>query len=213
MISQADKPGGAKAPRRHASSGGAHHPPSDSYTANQESAEPGAQRRKASQQSGNLGQETIDAAKALAQGITAQARDLASNVTDELSTSAKAGVERGSDVMDGFARAMHTAARELDSQSQASAQRVHRAANQLERFSDSIRDKSVAELLSAASDLARRQPTAFVTGAVIAGFALSRFLKSSSNAPFRASQEAADDARSFGSAGSDQSKDLNHGTD
>ena len=104
-------------------------------------------KQKAGRQSGNLGQETVDAAKALAQDVTSQAKELASNVTDELRTSAKAGVERGSDVMRGFARAMHTAAQELEFQSSTSAQRVHRAANQIESFSDSIRDRSVGELL------------------------------------------------------------------
>ena len=178
--------------------------PRDTSSANQKAqdpTEPGGQPLRSSQQSGNLGQETVDAAKALAQEVTSQAKELASNVTDELSTSAKAGVERGSDVMRGFARAMHTAARELDSQSSASAQRVHRAANQIESFSDSIRDRSIGELLSAASDMARRQPTAFVTGAVIAGFALSRFLKSSSTTPFPASGNTTDDANSFAPPG------------
>jgi hypothetical protein len=127
---------------------------------------------------GTLAQEAVDAAKDLLGNVTAQARDLASNVTGELSSSAEAGVRRGADVMRAFAQAMQTAAQDLEEQSPASAERVRRTARQIETFSDSIRDRTVTDLFTAASDMARRQPTAFVTGAVLAGFALSRFLKS-----------------------------------
>lgn len=129
-------------------------------------------------EAGTLAQEAVDAAKDLLGNVTAQARDLASNVTGELSNSAEAGVRRGADVMRSFAQAMQTAAQDLEEQLPASAERVRRTARQIETFSDSIRDRTVTDLFTAASDMARRQPTAFVTGAVLAGFALSRFLKS-----------------------------------
>jgi len=131
-----------------------------------------------SDEPGTLAQDAVDAAKDLLGNVTAQARDLASNVTGELSSSAEAGVRRGADVMRAFAQAMQTAAQDLEEGSPASAERVRRTARQIETFSDSIRDRTVTDLFTAASDMARRQPTAFVTGAVLAGFALSRFLKS-----------------------------------
>ena len=61
--------------------------------------------------------------------------------------------------------------------------------------------------------MARRQPTAFITGAVIAGFALSRFLKSSGTTPFPTSGNTTDDAKSFSSTRSEPSKDFGHGSD
>ena len=125
-----------------------------------------------------MAQDALEAVKGVMGEVTAQAKDFASSLTDELGSSAKSGVRRGSDMMQGFAQAMQTAARELDSQSPGTAQRVRRTAQQIETLSDSIRDRSVSELFAAATDLARRQPTAFITGAVFAGFALSRFLKS-----------------------------------
>ena len=129
---------------------------------------------------GTMAQDALDAVKGVMGEVTAQAKEFASSLTDELGSSAKSGVRRGSDMMQGFAQAMQTAARELDSQSPGTAQRVRRTAQQIETLSDSIRDRSVSELFAAATDLARRQPTAFITGAVFAGFALSRFLKSTS---------------------------------
>ncbi len=54
------------------------------------------------------------------------------------------------------------------------------AAAGLERFADSLRERDLGRLVDDAEQLARRQPAAFIGGAVAAGFLLSRFLKSSS---------------------------------
>ena len=54
------------------------------------------------------------------------------------------------------------------------------AALSVEGLSDTIRSRNVGELVTAASDTARTHPAAFFVGAMAAGFALSRFVKSSS---------------------------------
>ena len=61
------------------------------------------------------------------------------------------------------------------------AQYVREAAGKIDGLSGIIRNRNVNELLQAASDLARSQPVLFFGGAIAAGFALSRFLKSSAN--------------------------------
>lgn len=53
------------------------------------------------------------------------------------------------------------------------------AAEQLEAFSNRLREKDLDTLISDAQNLARRSPTAFFAGTVAAGFLLARFLKSS----------------------------------
>jgi hypothetical protein len=62
------------------------------------------------------------------------------------------------------------------------AQIVHSAAQGLESVSKALRERSLGELGSELKSLTRRQPAAAFVGWVAAGFALSRFLKSGSNA-------------------------------
>lgn len=60
------------------------------------------------------------------------------------------------------------------------AQYVERAADQIERFSERLKNKDVNELLDDAQQLARRQPAVFIGGAFALGLVGARFLKSSS---------------------------------
>ena len=59
------------------------------------------------------------------------------------------------------------------------AEAVHGAASRIESVSAALRDRSIEDLLQNAGRLARSQPAALFGGAVLAGIALSRFLKSS----------------------------------
>lgn len=59
------------------------------------------------------------------------------------------------------------------------AQYIDSAADQLERFSTTIRNKDVNELMRDARQLARRQPALFVAGTFAVGLLAARFLKSS----------------------------------
>lgn len=56
---------------------------------------------------------------------------------------------------------------------------VEQAADQLERFSQGLKNKDVGELVEDAQRLARRQPALFVGGAFALGLAGARFFKSS----------------------------------
>jgi hypothetical protein len=69
------------------------------------------------------------------------------------------------------------------------AQYVERAADQIDRFSQRLKEKDVSELLNDAQQLARRQPALFVGGAFALGLIGARFLKSSSPAPSREGRE------------------------
>ncbi len=62
------------------------------------------------------------------------------------------------------------------------AQYVEKAADQIERFSNSLREKDVTELLEDAQRFARRQPALFIGGSFAVGLLAARFLKSSSDA-------------------------------
>lgn len=87
----------------------------------------------------------------------------------------KAGAERLDDVV----RVINRVAGELDREMPATASYVREAASGMERFSSAIRERSVGDLLDGLGGFARRQPMAFFGASVLAGLALSRFLKSS----------------------------------
>jgi hypothetical protein len=91
------------------------------------------------------------------------------------------------------AEALCSAGESLDrSQNRVIARYVEQAAGQVEGLSRTLRNRRWNELLAETEDLARRQPTLFVLGAVATGFVLGRLLWSStrwsdsSRAPARA---------------------------
>ena len=87
--------------------------------------------------------------------------------------------QAGADQIGGVARAVHGAAREIEQKMPQAAGFIHDAAARLEGAANSLRERSVDDLVRSLNNFARSQPATFFGGAVLAGFALSRFLKSS----------------------------------
>jgi hypothetical protein len=150
----------------------------------------------AARASAALSSDLKQAAQSAQRAVKEQASEFAADIGHELSHSAEEQKIRGVEAMQGFARAITTAAGELEGQSPMVARYVRDAGRQVEVLSQNLRGRSITDLMSAASDLARAQPVVFIAGAVAAGFALSRFLKSS------ASPSGSEE--SFGSAPDDQ---------
>ena len=137
----------------------------------------GAERDVAASLAGNVKEATRTASRAVKQ----QASEFAADVGHELSKTAEQQKARGIEAMQGFVRAINAAAAELETQSPLVAGYVRDTAERIGGFSSNVENRSVNELVKAASDLARQQPALFFGGAVAAGFALSRFLKSSAD--------------------------------
>jgi len=129
----------------------------------------------------SLSTDLKDAANTARRAVKEQASEFAAGVGDELAKTAESQKARGVDAIRMFARAITSAAAELEGQSPRVAQSVRHAAKKVEGLSENISRRNVDELVKAAADLARSQPMLFVGGAVAAGFAMSRFLKSSSS--------------------------------
>jgi hypothetical protein len=129
----------------------------------------------------SLGADMKEAAKTATRAVKEQASEFAADIGHELSKTAEAQKMRGVEAIQSFARAIGCAAAELEHQSPQIAHSVRDAAHKVEGLSNNISNRSVDELLKAATDLARAQPMLFIGGAVAAGFALSRFLKSGAN--------------------------------
>ena len=84
----------------------------------------------------------------------------------------------GAEQLGGVARAVHSAAREFETQMPLVAESVHDAARRLEGAAGALQRQTPAELLSNLNQFARERPGLFFGAAVVAGFAASRFLKS-----------------------------------
>jgi hypothetical protein len=122
-----------------------------------------------------------------------QAADAEAQHTGEMRDQGKAKVEAkveaaaeqqksaGAGQADQMAKAVHSAADELQDQMPQAADFVHSAAAQLEKGADALRNRRIGDLVSDVNDFGRREPLALFGAAVLAGFAASRFLKSSAD--------------------------------
>lgn len=130
---------------------------------------------------GSLRDDMKQAAKSATRAVKQQASELASDLGSELGRTVEDQKRRGTEAMMGFARAIDTAAGEMESQSPMVARYVRDAARQVEGLSDTLNNRSLTDLMRSASDMARSRPLIFFGGAVAAGILLSRFLKSSAH--------------------------------
>jgi hypothetical protein len=144
---------------------------------------------EASNAAASLSGDLKAAAKTVTRAVTDQAADFASGVGQELSKTAESQKTKGVETIQGLARAITSAADELEGQSPGVARSIRTAAQKVESFSDNLNGRSVDELLKASGDFAKSQPLLFVGMSVAAGFALARFLKSSAETPTPASKD------------------------
>ena len=86
--------------------------------------------------------------------------------------------EAGADRLGDVAGAVHGAARSLEAGMPQMASYVHDAAARLEDAAKTLRTRNVEDLMDDINRFARSQPALFFGGAMLAGFALTRFLKS-----------------------------------
>jgi hypothetical protein len=120
------------------------------------------------------------------------AKDTASEATDRLKEKISEQKGAGAEYVGNLAQTMRRAAREFDNDLPIAGKYIRKAAAQVENVSDSIRTGDFNDLVRNAQSFARRQPTAFLGIAVLAGFAVVRFLKSSSDASPTSSRSRTD---------------------
>ena len=109
------------------------------------------------------------------------AKDAAAQATDRIKETVDEKKGAGAEYIGNLAEAMRRASREFDSELPIAGKYIRKAASQVEGFSDSVRTGDFNDLIRTAQAFARRQPTAFLGIAALAGFAAVRFLKSSSD--------------------------------
>jgi hypothetical protein len=107
-------------------------------------------------------------------------RGILTTVKDRATTQLSNQKDKATGVVDVLANAVrHTTDQLRHDRHDTIARYVDRAAEQLEHFSGTLRDKEIGELMRDVRRFARRQPTLFIGGSFVAGLILARFLKSS----------------------------------
>lgn len=121
-----------------------------------------------------------DKAKAKAEELKRHAGDMAEDTKAQVRSVASQQKDAAAERVAGFAQALRTAADDLRHHDQPfSAGYMRQAADGLERVSGTLRSQDVDDVMESVENFARRQPVAFLGGAVLTGFALARFMKSS----------------------------------
>ncbi|MCP1838364.1 hypothetical protein ACVIHI_000267 [Bradyrhizobium sp. USDA 4524] len=89
--------------------------------------------------------------------------------------------QAGASQIEQVAQAVHGAADELQQQMPKAAEFAHAAASRIEEGAGALRESSLRDLSGTFNDFGRKEPLAVFGGAALAGFAISRFLKSSAD--------------------------------
>lgn len=138
----------------------------------------GQARDAASRELGSAREETARAAET----ARVEAGRLAEGAKRKAYEAAESGREQAAGGLEDFTAAIRKASDELGERDQSmAAQMVREAASGLERATGAIRGSNVNELMRSTGDFARRQPGTFLLGAALAGVALGRFLRASSD--------------------------------
>jgi gas vesicle protein len=138
------------------------------------------------------------------------AKNVASQATDRLKDKVSEQRGAGAEYVGSLAETIRRAAREFDTDLPIAGKYIRKAAAQVENVSDSIRTGDINDLVSSAQTFARRQPTAFLGMAVLAGFAAVRFLKSSSDASSATSETSSASNRQPGNSNRGYGHDFTH---
>jgi hypothetical protein len=115
---------------------------------------------------GKIGSDLRDAGSKMGNAALGKAEELAGS-----------GLKSGIDQVHAVTEAATRAAEDLQQQVPLIADYVRDAAQNIDRMSQALRDKSVGELLTTATEYGRKQPVLFFAGAAVIGFALTRFVR------------------------------------
>lgn len=126
---------------------------------------------------------STDRLKDQASELASAAKDMAGQATDKIKEAVSDRKNAGADYVGGLAETIRRAGKEFDTDLPIAGKYIRKAASQVDNVADSIRTGDFHDLVRNAQSFARRQPTAFLGIAALAGFAAVRFLKSSSDAP------------------------------
>ena len=139
-----------------------------------------------------------DTIKEQASDFVDSAKDVATQATDKLKQAVDAQKSAGADYVGSLAGTIRRAAKEFDSDLPVAGTYIRKAASHVDNIADTIKTGNFNDLVRGAQSFARRQPTAFLGIAVLAGFGVVRFLKSSATDADRPGSQHSSGAGSSG---------------
>ncbi|WP_119302599.1 hypothetical protein [Dongia deserti] len=100
------------------------------------------------------------------------------SLKDSAAQTADQQKETGARQLSGIAGAVHAAADQLQDQLPRAATYIHDAAERIDHAASDLRDRNLSEIADSMRRLGQERPLALFGGAVLAGFVMTRFLKS-----------------------------------
>jgi ElaB/YqjD/DUF883 family membrane-anchored ribosome-binding protein len=130
---------------------------------------------------GEFAGSSADKLKDQASNLADNAKDVAEQAGEKLKEAVTERKVAGADYVGDLAETIRRAGRELDNDLPIAGKYIRKAASHVDNVAESIRTGDFNDLMKTAQSFARRQPTAFLGLAALAGFAAVRFFKSSSS--------------------------------
>jgi hypothetical protein len=126
--------------------------------------------------------EIVEAGKEKAAELKHEVHEATEQAKEQVRSAATQQKDAAARQMDGFAHALMAAAGDLRGRGQDfAAEYVQEAASGLEYASSAVHQHNLDEIMAHIEDFARRQPVAFLGGAVVAGFGIARLMRSSAD--------------------------------
>jgi hypothetical protein len=128
----------------------------------------------------DLGEAVSEASEQMQEQVMNLTQQVRQQAGDQLATQK----DRLADTLETVALLLHQASEHADLQDKAGlAGYVTKASGQVETWSETLRQRDASQLMEDTVQFARRQPMLFLSGALAAGFAGARFLRSSTQSP------------------------------
>jgi hypothetical protein len=129
----------------------------------------------------DLAGSSTDALKQHASQLADAAKGIAADAGTRLQAKVSERQGAGADYVNTLANSMRRAAGEFDVEAPLAGTYIRKAADQVDNAAEAWRSGNFNDLVQGAQSFAKNQPTAFLGLAVLAGFGVVRFLKSSSS--------------------------------
>jgi hypothetical protein len=113
-----------------------------------------------------------------ARGAEQSLKDSATQLKESAAQLAEQQKKAGAGQLSGIAGAVHAAADQLDQQLPGAARYIHDAAERIDHAAADLRNRNFADIADGVRRLGQERPLALFGGAMLAGFVLTRFLKS-----------------------------------
>ena len=111
-------------------------------------------------------------------GMGQSVKEGAEQIKERAAQLAEQQKETGARQLSGVAGAVHAAADQLDQQLPGAARYIHDAAERIDHAASDLRNRNLSDIADGVRRLGHERPLALFGGAVLAGFVLTRFLKS-----------------------------------